>query len=97
MYRVFQSGSVAAYQNVSMIKMHYRIADTLDHCLEAFETGKREKQSDRPFLRLDIHNPMENVEESDDAKDSNESLSTHSSLDDDDTSPSNWEQLPKNA
>ena len=32
--RYFQAGSVAAYQHAEMVRMHYRIADALDECLE---------------------------------------------------------------
>ena len=30
----FQAGSVAAYQHAAMIRLHYRIADAIDSCLE---------------------------------------------------------------
>lgn len=32
--RYFQAGSVAAYQHAAMIRLHYRIADAIESCLE---------------------------------------------------------------
>jgi hypothetical protein len=99
MHRVFQRGSIAAYEHVAMIKTHYRIADTLDHCLVALATGKRvpDGHRDRPVLRIQLHQPVESIEiQEHRRKDSeNETLSTHSSLHDldDDTSPNNWEAI----
>jgi len=102
MHRVFQGGSIAAYEHVAMIKTHYRIADTLDYCLEALQTGKRVRQRDRPILRLEVHRPVENVhmQSSEEKGSENETLSTHSSLNDDDdedvaSCPSKWESIDK--
>jgi hypothetical protein len=102
MYRVFQGGSISAYEHVAMIKTHYRIADTLDHCLVALATGKRvpDGHRDRPVLRIQVHRPVESIEiQEHRRKDSeNETLSTHSSLNDvdDDTTPSKWEAIKPN-
>lgn len=38
--RYFQVGSVAAYQHAAMIRLHYRIADTIDECLEKLGAGE---------------------------------------------------------
>mmetsp|Transcript_84436 Transcript_84436/g.126583 ORF Transcript_84436/g.126583 Transcript_84436/m.126583 type:complete len:302 (+) Transcript_84436:1-906(+) len=37
----FQAGSVAAYQHAAMIRLHYRIADAIDQCLEKLGAGER--------------------------------------------------------
>ena len=37
MNRYFQGGSVAAYQHVAMLKLHYKIAHALDECLASLE------------------------------------------------------------
>ena len=37
MKRYFQGGSVAAYQHVAMLKLHYKIAHALDDCLASLE------------------------------------------------------------
>lgn len=37
MRRYFQGGSVAAYQHVAMLKLHYKIAHALDECLATLE------------------------------------------------------------
>mmetsp|Transcript_24265 Transcript_24265/g.50332 ORF Transcript_24265/g.50332 Transcript_24265/m.50332 type:complete len:920 (+) Transcript_24265:174-2933(+) len=37
MKRYFQGGSVAAYQHVAMLKLHYKIAYALDECLATLE------------------------------------------------------------
>ena len=96
MYRHFQGGSIAAYEHVAMIKTHYRLADTLDNCLEALRTGKRgDKHADRPVLRVPLPRfqqppPREICAE-------NGTISTHSSLHDDDgdqdSCPSKWEDI----
>ena len=103
MYRVFQGGSVAAYEHIAMIKTHYRIADTLDNCLNALSSGKRVPAMDRPTLRLEVHRPVESVGpegEHQRKRSGDDTLSTHSSLeedDDDDTTstPNKWESIPK--
>jgi len=35
--RYFQGGTVAAYQHIAMIRLHYRIANALDECLAELE------------------------------------------------------------
>mmetsp|Transcript_18046 Transcript_18046/g.43383 ORF Transcript_18046/g.43383 Transcript_18046/m.43383 type:complete len:938 (+) Transcript_18046:216-3029(+) len=37
MKRYFQGGSVAAYQHMAMLKLHYKIAHALDECLASLE------------------------------------------------------------
>jgi len=37
MRRYFQGGSVAAYQHVAMLKIHYKIAHALDKCLASLD------------------------------------------------------------
>jgi hypothetical protein len=39
MYPKFKTGAVAAYQHAVMIRSHYRIADTIDECLEKLGAG----------------------------------------------------------
>ena len=99
MYRVFQGGSIAAYEHVAMIKAHYRIADTLDYCLDALQNGKQERRKDRSVLRLDIFKPVESVSVGgQDTCVESDTLSTQSSEhgDDDATScPSKWEAIPE--
>lgn len=108
MDRYFQIGSVAAYEHVAMIKMHYRIADALDDCLDALVAGKRQRvmdrrTNDRPSFRLDVHasresTPMKLVNAGINGSRSIESLSTSSNLDDEDeegeNAKENWEALP---
>jgi predicted acylesterase/phospholipase RssA len=45
--RYFQVGSVAAYQHAAMIRLHYRIADTIDECLEKLNAAEG-----RPNLKV---------------------------------------------
>jgi hypothetical protein len=101
MYRVFQGGSVAAYEHIAMIRTQYRIANSLDTCLQALSAGKRVPAKERPTLRLEVHRPpVESIQTEHQQKASgDETLSTHSSLDDDDddddtTSPGKWENIP---
>ena len=47
MKRYFQRGSVAAYQHVTMLKLHYKIAHALDECLPTLEELDESPQ-DRP-------------------------------------------------
>jgi len=101
MYRNFQGGSVAAYEHVAMIKMHYRIGDTLDHCLDALHSGRWNPMPDRPVLRINIDRKGEDGQESDPTTCADTgTLSTHSSLDNEDedgdhSSPSKWEAITK--
>ena len=37
MKRYFQGGAIAAYQNIAMVKLHYKIAHALDECLASLE------------------------------------------------------------
>ena len=52
MKRYFQGGSVAAYQHVAMLKLHYKISHALDECLASLEFD--EAPDDRP-RRKDVH------------------------------------------
>ena len=47
LYRYFQAGAVAAYEHVSMIKLHYSMADALDECIVKLSGGKSTLQ-ERP-------------------------------------------------
>lgn len=49
MKRYFQGGSVAAYQHVAMMKLHYKIARALDEGLAALEFD--EAPNERPRRR----------------------------------------------
>jgi len=40
LYRYFQGGSVAAYQHIAMVKLHYQIANALDECLDSLESDE---------------------------------------------------------
>ncbi|KAL7436719.1 hypothetical protein ACHAXH_007375 [Discostella pseudostelligera] len=50
MKRYFQGGSVAAYQHIAMLKLHYKIAHALDECLARLEYD--EAPNDPPRRRL---------------------------------------------
>ena len=50
MKRYFQGGSVAAYQHVAMLKLHYKIAHALDECLAILEE-KDDNPTDPPRRR----------------------------------------------
>jgi hypothetical protein len=39
LYEYNQIGAVAAYQHAAMIRLHYRIADALDECIEKLTSG----------------------------------------------------------
>lgn len=39
--RYFEAGAVSAYGHLSMISLHYSIADALDDCISKLESGKR--------------------------------------------------------
>jgi hypothetical protein len=51
MKRYFQGGSVAAYQHIAMLKLHYKIAHALDECLARLEYDEA-SPSDPPRRRL---------------------------------------------
>ena len=40
LYNYFQGGSIAVYEHVAMIKLHYSIADELEECIKRLEFGK---------------------------------------------------------
>lgn len=46
LYRYLQVGKVAAYQHAAMIRLHYRIADALDHCIEQLEDSGAQTPSE---------------------------------------------------
>ncbi len=50
MKRYFQGGSVAAYQHIAMLKLHYKIAHALDECLARLEYD--EAPNEPPRRRL---------------------------------------------
>lgn len=110
MCQCMQAGSVAAYEHIAMIKMHYKITDALDSCVDALESGTRRTQSDRRVLRLRCQ-PEAADDDSDSDKPAteitttkngieNETLSTNSSLNDQDGdedhgNPAKWEAIRK--
>lgn len=47
MKRYFQGGSVAAYQHVAMLKLHYKIVHALDECLASLEFDEAPKDPPR--------------------------------------------------
>jgi hypothetical protein len=44
----FQAGSVAAYEHIAMIRLHYSISDVLDECVLQLETGQRSSGHEKP-------------------------------------------------
>lgn len=42
LYHYNRTGSIAAYQHAAMIRLHYRLADALDECIEKLENGRRD-------------------------------------------------------
>lgn len=98
-----QVGSIAAYEHIAMIKKHYKIADSLDSCLDALESGTRRDQTDRPVLWLRHHPEVEEGDgdsgrpASEITTSENETVSTDSSLnendDDDHAIPGKWEPI----
>ena len=62
--RYFQVGSVAAYQHAAMIRLHYRIADAIDECLEKLgaaevRSGVKAKPSRR--ASFEVNEKISNV------------------------------------
>ncbi|KAG7347069.1 patatin-like phospholipase [Nitzschia inconspicua] len=45
LYHYNQVGAVAAYQHAAMIRLHYRLADALDECIEKLEKGRKEDEN----------------------------------------------------
>lgn len=43
LYRYFQAGSVAAYEHIAMIKLHYSLVDVLDDCIAKLDAGKKRR------------------------------------------------------
>lgn len=56
--RYFQGGSVAAYQHIAMIRLHYRIANALDECLAELEQsdGTASTKPRRRSVMLEMKN-----------------------------------------
>jgi hypothetical protein len=48
LYRYFQAGSVAAYEHIAMIKLHYSLVDVLDECIQKLETNKKRHAFTQP-------------------------------------------------
>lgn len=44
LYRYFQAGSVAAYEHIAMIKLHYSLVDTMEECVRRLERNGNKKQ-----------------------------------------------------
>lgn len=49
LYRYFQAGSVAAYEHIAMIKLHYSLVDVLDACIQKLETSKKRNAFTQPL------------------------------------------------
>lgn len=59
--RYFQAGSVAAYEHVAMIKLHYSITDALEACLAKLENRKFQWK-ERPNLKFHpLHGSADDV------------------------------------
>jgi hypothetical protein len=52
LYRYFQAGSVAAYEHISMIKLHYSLVDIMDECIQKLEEGAEKKRRPRPRTQI---------------------------------------------
>ena len=39
LYHYFQAGSIAAYEHIALIKLHYKLADIVEECIERLEVG----------------------------------------------------------
>lgn len=48
LFRYFQAGSVAAYEHIAMIKLHYSLVDVLDECIQKLETSKKRNAFTQP-------------------------------------------------
>jgi len=47
LYHYFQAGAVAAYGHISMISLHYKIANAIDDCVAKLESGMRQSEVKR--------------------------------------------------
>lgn len=57
LYRYYQGGSVAAYEHLSMIKLHYKLVDVIDECIETLESdlpGTKRSRRRRSHVSLPI-------------------------------------------
>lgn len=62
-YRYFQIGSVAAYEHLSLIQLHYKIADVMDECIERLANAdgddrarsRRWQRRRRSQVKLQVH------------------------------------------
>lgn len=54
LYKYFQVGSVAAYEHIAMIKLHYSLVDVLDTCIEKLEpdTSGKKRRSIKPRTHI---------------------------------------------
>lgn len=107
LYRYFQAGSIAAYEHVAMIKLHYSMADALDECIVKLSGGKSTLQ-ERPNVAFKPLRPSNEtapppIAEEDVPKvtprktkvigDSVNSYESLTSLEDDYEDESNWRPL----
>jgi hypothetical protein len=51
--RYYQAGSIAAYEHVAMIRLHFSISDALDDCIAKLEGTYDKTSSRRPVYTLD--------------------------------------------
>ncbi len=63
MNRYFQGGSVAAYQHIALMKLHYKIARSLDDCLARLEYDEAPNSPPRRRLSQSLSNisPLSNT------------------------------------
>lgn len=50
LYRYEQAGCIAAYEHCGMIKLHYKVADALEECLDRLD---KERDSAKPKVVVD--------------------------------------------
>ncbi|KAL3921897.1 MAG: hypothetical protein SGILL_002500 [Bacillariaceae sp.] len=55
LYHYNQAGSVAAYQHAAMVRLHYRLADALDVCIEKLELGKKEQSRSNDSFQIKVN------------------------------------------
>jgi predicted acylesterase/phospholipase RssA len=57
-YHYYQNGSVAAYEHLAVIKLHYKLADLMDECIDALE---KERTKRKPVRRTKMNIPIDEM------------------------------------
>jgi predicted acylesterase/phospholipase RssA len=55
LYHYNHAGSIAAYQHAAMIRLHYRLADALDECIEKLEQGRKNQSRSNDSFQIKIN------------------------------------------